>query len=259
VQTVGATIGALAADPPRTALLLDYDGSLSPIVAHPADAVPLPGTVDVLDALAHRLGRVGVVSGRPVEFLMRQLPSARMAFVGQYGLEWAEAGGVTVDQRALPYVGAVEEAADEAEHRWPDLYVERKGEVAVTVHWRNAPVDGDAVVADVDALARRLGLDVHPSRKARELRPPIGVDKGVAVERLADGMRTLAFAGDDAGDLPAFATVERLGADGAIERAVRIAVSSPEAPAEVLRAGDIVVDGPQGLRDLLDALLAALA
>jgi trehalose 6-phosphate phosphatase len=258
VQTVDATIDALTADPPRTALLLDFDGSLAPIVPRPEDAVPLPGTPDVLDNLAQRLGRVGVVSGRPVAFLTQQLPSPRLAFVGQYGLEWVEGGAVVVDERAVPYVEAVARAAAEAERRWPDLYVERKGDVAVTVHWRNAPSTGNAVVADIDALASRLGLEVHPSKMARELRPPIGVDKGVVVERLSAGMRAVAFAGDDAGDLPAFEAIERGLATGAVDRAVRIAVTSTEAPPEVLQAGDIVVDGPTGLRALLDRLLAAL-
>jgi trehalose 6-phosphate phosphatase len=99
---------------------------------------------------------------------------------------------------------------------------------------------------------------VHASRKARELRPPIGVDKGTAVERLVNGMTAAAFAGDDTGDLPAFAALDRLRTSGVLQRAIRIAVRSPEAPDEVLRAGDLVVDGPEGLRAFLDRLRADL-
>jgi trehalose 6-phosphate phosphatase len=259
VGTVDATLAAITADPARSALLLDYDGSLAPIVPRPEDAVPLPGTVDVLDAIAQRIGRVGIVSGRPVEFLLDALPSRRITFVGQYGLEWVHDGEIVVDERALPYVDAVAEATAEAERRWPDLFIERKGKVAVTVHWRRAPATGDRVLGEIDELAARLGLGVHPSRMARELRPPIGVDKGTSVERLVDGMTTAAFAGDDAGDLPAFAALERLQGDGRLQTALRIAVSSPEAPQAVLANGDLVVDGPAGLRAVLDRLVAALA
>jgi trehalose 6-phosphate phosphatase len=258
VTTVDATVKALAADPAHTALLLDYDGSLAPIVPHPADAVPLPGTVELLDALAARLGRVGVVSGRPVDFLTRMVPSRRITLVGLYGLEWTTDGQIVVDERALVYVDAIAEATAEAERRWPELLIERKGAVAVTVHWRSAPEFGDRVAAEVDALADRLGLEVYPSRKARELRPPIGVDKGRAVERLVDGMATVAFAGDDAGDVPAFAALDRLRADGRLAHTFRIAVMSPEVPDEVLRGSDLVVEGPPGLRDLLDAVFGAL-
>jgi len=259
VSTSDATLAALAADPSHTALLLDFDGSLSRIVLHPEEAVPLPGTADVLDAIAARLALVAIVTGRPVDYLRRVLPTDRVALVGQYGLEWSQDGRVVVDERALPFVEAVATAAEEATHRWPELYIERKGDVAVTVHWRNAPETGDRIVADIDALAQRLGLAVHASRKARELRPPIGVDKGTAVERLVAGMTTAAFAGDDSGDLPAFAALDLLRTTGALERAVRIAVRSPEVPEAVLREGDVVVDGPEGLRELLDDLRARLA
>jgi trehalose 6-phosphate phosphatase len=258
VDTVDATLATLTADPARTALLLDYDGSLAPIVPHPDDAVPLPGTGDVLDAIGQRIALVGIVSGRPADFLLRALPGTTVTLVGQYGLEWVQNGDIVVDERALPYVGAVAEAAEDAERRWPDLFVERKGTTAVGLHWRNAPEAGDRAVDEIDALAARLGLEVHPSRMARELRPPLGVDKGNAVERLVAGMSTAAFAGDDSGDLPAFAALERLQSDGRLERGLRIAVTSPEAPDEILRTSDVVVSGPEGLRALLDALRAAL-
>jgi trehalose 6-phosphate phosphatase len=254
VDATRAIVEALSADPSRTALLLDFDGSLSPIVLLPDEAVPLPGTVEVLDAIAQHLALVGIVSGRPVDFLAAALPSKRLALVGQYGLEWAEGGEIVVDERALAYVDAVAEAAREAERRWPDLYLERKGTVAVTVHWRQAPGTTDRVIDEIDELAARLGLEVHPSKMARELRPPLAVSKGDAVERLVGGMAAAAFAGDDSGDLPAFAALERLREDGALERAVRIAVESPEAPAEIRTQADVVVPGPQGLRAALDAL-----
>lgn len=254
MSTFDATLAALAADPGHTALLLDFDGSLSPIVPHPEDAVPLPGTGEMLDAIAVHLQLVAIVTGRPVGYLRRVLPTRHVALIGQYGLEWAHDGRVVLDERALPYVDAVAAAADEAERRWPGLYIERKGDVAVTVHWRTAPDAGDRVVDDIDALARRWGLAVHASRKARELRPPIGVDKGTAVEQLVGGATTAAFAGDDSGDLPAFAALDRLRTSGVLQHAIRIAVRSPEAPEEVLRAGDLVVDGPEGLRAFLDRL-----
>ncbi|MCU1426779.1 MAG: HAD-superfamily hydrolase subfamily [Actinomycetia bacterium] len=252
--TVDATASLLARDPLHTGLLLDFDGSLAPIVLMPDEAVALPGTAEVLAALAKRLALVAIVSGRPVEYLARRVPAEGVRLVGQYGLEWMENGRVVVDQRALPYVQAVAEAASEAESRWPDLLIERKGQVAVGVHWRRDPGAGDDVATDVEALGRRLGLEVHPSRMARELRPPVPVDKGTVVEQLLEGLSVAAFAGDDSGDLPAFAALERLRSQGRLDDAVRIAVSSPESPPEVLANADLVVEGPEGLRTLLNQL-----
>ena len=73
--------------PERTALLVDFDGSLAPIVDRPERRGPLPACADVLGRLAAGLGRVGIVSGRPVEFLARHLPVAGLVLVGLYGME----------------------------------------------------------------------------------------------------------------------------------------------------------------------------
>ena len=51
-------------------------------------------------------------------------------------------------------------------------------------------------------------------RMAVELRPPVPVDKGTTVAELVDAARrSPVFAGDDAGDLPAFAALARLADD----------------------------------------------
>jgi trehalose 6-phosphate phosphatase len=251
-------LDALTDDPGRSALLLDYDGSLAPIVLMPQDAVPLPGTAGVLSELGAHLGVVAVVSGRPVDFLAEHLPSANVQLHGQYGLERVESGIVFVDERALPYVDAVATAADEVAGRWPQIYIERKGDIAVAFHWRAAGDVDASVVDEIEALGHRLGLSVNDSKMAREFRPPVDIDKGTIASALIDRMTTAVFAGDDAGDLPAFAALEAAKRAGHVERAFRVAVSSSEAPPEVLRNADVVVDGPQGLRQWLDLLVEAL-
>jgi trehalose 6-phosphate phosphatase len=256
--TIARAVSVLAHEPAATALLLDFDGSLAPIVLQPEQARPLPGTAEVLEAIGRRLGLVAIVSGRPVDFLVEWVPAPDVRLVGQYGLEWVENGRIVVDERARPYLAAVKEALDTARREFPDCYIERKGDVAVTVHWRRAPhVEAD-VIPRVEAIGARLGLTVHPGRLSRELRPPIPVDKGSVVASFVDGFDVAAFAGDDAGDVPAFDAIARLRASGRLRDALRIAVASPEAPREVLDGGDVVVDGPEGLRALLDALAAAL-
>jgi hypothetical protein len=91
---------------------------------------------------------------------------------------------------------------------------------------------------------------------AVELRPPVAVDKGTAVDALISGLAIGAFAGDDHGDLPAFAALTRAVEETRLERAVRIGVTSPEAPPELGDAVDTVVEGPAGLIELLDRVLA---
>jgi trehalose 6-phosphate phosphatase len=247
----------LAAQPHEAAVLVDFDGSISAIVDDPADAHIRPGARDALAGLIGVMGTVAVVSGRPVEFLARAIDLPELTLVGQYGLERMVDGRAVVDPRAERYLDAVAVAADEIERELPDLLVERKAGVAVTVHWRTAPDREADAVAVVDRIAGRHGLTVYPTKMARELRPPVPADKGTAVETLLDRVVHACFAGDDRGDLDAFAALARLNAEGRLQHAVRIAVGSAEAPPELLAQADLVVDGPAGLVSVLEALARA--
>ena len=64
-------------------------------------------------------------------------------------------------------------------------------------------------------LAARHGLIVEPGRLVLELRPP-GMDKGVALAEYVRevGAEAVLYAGDDLGDLAAFAAVEKLRSEG---------------------------------------------
>jgi trehalose 6-phosphate phosphatase len=251
VVDADATVAALTARADRTAILVDFDGSLSAIVDRAEDARPLPGVTDVLSRLAARFGRVAVVSGRPVGFLARHLPVEGLSFVGLYGMEQSTDGVYSVDPRVQPYLVAVAAATKELEARIPNDLVEPKSGISVTLHWRPAPDQEEHILAVVHEVGARHGLRELPTRMAIELRPPIDVDKGAPTRALVDGFDTGAFAGDDYGDLPAFAALAQAVADGVLQRAVRIGVTSSEAPPELAGATDLVVEGPAGLLALL--------
>lgn len=244
----------------RTAVLMDFDGTLSAIVDHPDDAVALPGVPEVITRLSSLVARVGIVSGRPVEFLRRAVPVDGLALVGQYGLERWEGGRVVVDSRAQQYAAPIAGVADAADAEFPGLFVERKGTVAVTLHWRTTPVLGDRARAWADAAAAAHGLAIYPTKMAVELRPPLPVDKGNGVELLATGMGAALFAGDDHGDLSGFDALDRMTANGTLADVLRVGVRSAEEPAELIARADVLVDGPHGflawLNDYADALSA---
>jgi trehalose 6-phosphate phosphatase len=261
-----ARLASLAEQPDRAAFVTDFDGTLAPIVNDPARARALPAALDALAALAERFALVAVVSGRPVEFLREHAAVPGAVLVGQYGLETLAGGDVVVDPAVVPYLDGVAAAAAEAARTWPELFVERKGAIAFTLHWRTAP--GSAPHPDaLTALATRHDLELQPGRMACELRPPVPVDKGTAVERLLAQRPTaegVAFAGDDRGDLPVFDLFDRLSvlpdedADEPALWCTRIAVRSAEAPPELVERADVVVDGPPGLADLLTDLVTRL-
>jgi len=252
-------LGDFAADPARSAVIVDFDGTLAPIVPDPPAATPLPEAAATLGRLARHFGRVAVVSGRPVAFLRNRLPVEGLALFGQYGVERFEGTEVTTAPAAARWTDAVRRAADEAEAELPDLFVERKGTVAVGLHWRRRP----DLEAEATELGRRLaaafGLRLEPGRQTLELRPPLDVDKGTAVEEIATAASAALFIGDDRGDLAAFDTLTRLVDQGRLAHAVRVAVRSAETPAELLERADLVVAGPHGALHLLDELAALVA
>jgi trehalose 6-phosphate phosphatase len=257
--TLDPALRPLADRPDHAAVLLDFDGSLARIVDDPAAATVLPEARGALGALVGRISLVAVVSGRPVQVLAEALALDGIELVGQYGLERRVDGRIVVDERVAPYVDAVAAAAAEAERELPGLLVERKAGVAVTVHWRTAPERDADAAARVDDLAHRHGLVTYATRMARELRPPVPVDKGTAVEALlAPGFFAACFAGDDRGDLPAFDALDRAEESGRLTHAVRIAVASGESPAALVERSDVVVDNPVALAALLADLAGAI-
>jgi trehalose 6-phosphate phosphatase len=90
-----------------------------------------------------------------------------------------------------------------------------------------------------------------------ELRPP-GGDKGVALKKLRAerGSRAVMYCGDDLGDIPAFGAVAELRAGGVPGLAVCSGSAEVTALADV---ADLVVDGPDGVAALLDALATAMS
>jgi trehalose 6-phosphate phosphatase len=245
-------------DPARSVVIVDFDGTLAPIVADPPAAAPLPDVAATLARLAGCVGRVAVVSGRPVEFLRRHLPVDGVALFGQYGVERLEGGTVATAPGAAAWADAVRAVADEAERELPDLFVERKGTLAVALHWRQRP-ELEAAATDLGGrLASAHGLRLEPGRQTLELRPPLDVDKGTATAELAAGAAAALFLGDDRGDLAAFAALSRLVAEGRLTRAVRVAVRSAETPAELLAAADVEIDGPPAALELLGRLADAV-
>ena len=243
----------------RVALITDFDGTLSPIVDDPEHALALPAALDALRSLVGQVGLVAIVSGRPVEFLQTRVPIDGVALVGQYGLERIVDGEVVVDARVTPYLRGVTDAAAEAAQRWPELHIERKGDLAFTVHWRTRPSLAPSFT-ELARLADRHGLVAQPGRRACELRTPVPVDKGRIVHELVLGAGLDTghgvFVGDDLGDLTAFDALDRQRehTDGEFG-IVRVAVRSPEAPPELLGRADVIVDGPEGVAEFLRSLV----
>lgn len=251
---IPAVLVPLRERPGDAALLLDYDGTLAPIVDDPRAARPLPGTRDVLVRLARRFGIVAVVSARPAAFLLDVLGRPTGVHIaGLYGMETASPGGVVQPSHdAGVWRPVVSEVTRMAEDQAPEgAEVESKG-LSVALHWRRHPETEGWARRFADRETARTGLIAQPGKMALELRPPVRADKGTVVRRLAEGYAAVGYVGDDLGDLPAFEELAALASAGVA--VARVAVVDTESPPEVAAAADLVVEGPEGVLALLRLL-----
>jgi trehalose-phosphatase len=231
----------LAAEPDQAALFLDFDGVLAPIVDRPEDAAPPPETRAELERLVERYALVAVVSGRAGDDVQARLGVEGVVCVGSHGLE--------LEPQADRWRRTL--AAFAAEAAWPQDEIETKG-LAVAFHFRGQADAAEAVRA-LDAIAesaREEGLVARYGRKILEVLPPVGSHKGTAVRRLLEehGIQRALAAGDDTTDIDSFAALDGL------ELAVRVAVTSLEAPSVLLDAADLVVGSTEEFLGLLRKL-----
>ena len=89
-------LAPLAAAPGRSALVLDVDGTLAPIVARPELARVPEETRAELARLAGRYLLVACVSGRAGEDARRLVGVDGIAYVGNHGLELDPRAGDTL-------------------------------------------------------------------------------------------------------------------------------------------------------------------
>ncbi len=261
--TLVEALEPIRADPDRSAVLLDIDGTLAPIVRHAADAHVPEATRTLLIEIARRYRVVGCVSGRRAVTARQIVAIGTLAYVGNHGGELLRPGAARpeVDPGFAEWTARVRAFAARVytpEHQRIRVRSEDKDAIAA-FHWRGAPDEevAAAAVREIAAQAEQEGFAVHWGRKVLEVRPPVTFDKGLGIAALLRGASVEAalYVGDDTTDLDAFRGLRELVRSGSLASAVCVAVSSDEAPPELADEADLTVDGPGGVRGVLEALL----
>ena len=261
-EEIAGLLAPLRAEPRRSAVLCDIDGTLAPIAELPDEAaVPEPARALLRD-LARRFGLVACVSGRRALEAREIVGVAELHYVGNHGFESAGPRDETarVDPRiddqaeaARDFVAGIESSVlGEAGLRRED-----KGPIQ-SLHWRGASDEEQARAAaeELSHRAEEEGLEARWGRKVLELRPLAPIDKGSAIELLLaeNRLARALYGGDDITDLDAFAALRRMRSEGALEHAVSVGVASAEEPAELRQRSDLVVEGTEGFLELLGLL-----
>ena len=245
-------------EPGTAAILTDIDGTLAPIVPSP-DMSEVPEELrELLQRLCGRYRVVAGISGRAAEDAFRLVGLEEIVYYGNHGFEILRGGEVEVIPEAAPYQTAIEELEESAREELGPLgaFVEEKG-ITVSVHYRNvSPEVGERCKEFVKREGERLGLRITVGRGVVEARPPIRADKGTATRRVVEEYQPekALFIGDDTTDLDAFRELEKLREEGVLAETLRVGVESDEGPSDIVSEADLVVDGVEGVGEVLRIL-----
>ena len=236
---------------PGRAIFLDYDGTLTPIVARPQ----LATLSDRMRLTVRRLAAVvpvTIVSGRDIDVVTALVGIDGLGFVGSHGLDITGPSGSGL-RKEVARQFRTELDAVEAELRRrvgviDGAVVERK-RFSISTHMRLVgPDDRRRVEAEVNRLR-----DAHPALRREggkmlyELRPDIEWDKGAAVGWLLEEMglelSAALFVGDDLTDETVFRALAG--------RGVGIVVAETERPTDAC----LRLSSPGEVQTLLERLI----
>ncbi|MGH9497938.1 MAG: trehalose-phosphatase [Terriglobales bacterium] len=204
----------------RSALLLDYDGTLAPFVVDRRKAFPYPGVVPTLqEIMASGRSRVIIVTGRSAPEVVALLGiHPHPEIWGGHGLEYLSPDGV---RQIPPLSQDVSTALAEAEvwlatERVESLAEHKPGSIAV--HWRGLSQSKaleirERVLRGWFQIAEHSQMSILEFDGGVEMRVR-ALDKGDVVRKVAREMKAeapIAYLGDDVTDERAF---EALGSRG---------------------------------------------
>jgi len=201
------------------ALFLDYDGTLTPIVDRPEDALLSAGMRDTLEAIGQHCS-VAILSGRDLRDVRNRVGIRELYYAGSHGFDISGPEGRHMAHRQgvqhLPALDSAESALRRELDKVAGALVERK-KFCVAVHYRK--VEDRAIPKVEQAVDRVLGnhpdLRKSTGKKIFELQPDVDWNKGKALLWLLDALNLdrpdvrPIYIGDDTTDEDAFAALRR--------------------------------------------------
>ncbi len=230
-------------------LITDIDGTISPTVATPQQAMVSPLCHHYLSILCRQLALVAAISGRPVVEVKDMMAIDGMVYIGNHGLErWTE-GHAELLPKARDCSGVVKAALEEITPLLAaieGIIIQDKG-ITATIHYRLCP---DPQLAERQILAavanspRSRGLRVMREKMAIDLLPPVEANKGTATLRLIQDydLSGGVYLGDDITDIESFRVIRAASRDSDF-RGVAIGITGPEMPQELIAEVDFTLDG----------------
>jgi trehalose-phosphatase len=207
------------ADDRSLAIFLDFDGTLTPIVSRPDEAVLMDSTRAMLRTLAAKMP-VAILSGRELKDVRNRVDIDGIVYAGSHGFDIAGPRGLQW-RDATKFLPALDFAEKELREKLDGIagtLIERK-RFSIAVHFRNVnESDFPELERGVSEIAtRHRELRRIDGKKVYELLPNIDWDKGKAVLWLLEKLNLERpnarpiYIGDDRTDEDAFHALERRG------------------------------------------------
>jgi len=209
----------------HTLLLSDYDGTLTPIVGRPDEALLPPEVEEKLQALAKKPAfSVGIITGRSVSEIKTLVGIEEIYYGGNHGLEIEGPGLKFINPTAQAGQAIIKDLAEQFVARLAStegVIVEDKG-LSLSVHYRLVKESEVNAVATVfqqitSPLLSKGKIRVTSGKKVWEVRPPIDWHKGKAVDTIAKEVKKvrkleqllIIYLGDNTTDEDAFKIIHR--------------------------------------------------
>ncbi|XP_019761750.1 probable trehalose-phosphate phosphatase 4 [Dendroctonus ponderosae] len=200
-------------DAKQIALLLDYDGTLSPIVAHPDLAtIPLETKALLEDLSAVPNIFLAIISGRNTDNVKQMVGIDNIVYAGNHGLEVIYPDGTKyVHQLPTEFSNQVKQLIANLEQSVvrDGAWIENKG-ASLTFHFRATPEEKRTEIENTARqIIEKAGFKVGNAHMALEARPKVEWNKGSVALLILDrhfgankwkGNVKVIFAGDDTTD-----------------------------------------------------------
>ncbi len=247
----------------KIGVVSDVDGTLSPIVDKPEDAIVLPQSKDALLSMQPKLALLAFVSGRAAKDIHGRVGINGAVYVGNHGMEQWQGDTVIVDTRVAKYRPNLEATMEAARPKLVDgMHIEDKG-ASASVHYRqtaNPAQTAEQMLPVLEDVAKQHDIHVHSGKMVFELRPPVQVNKGTAFKSLIERytLHAVIYLGDDVTDADALRVAGELREAGtcfALGMGVQHEGDTPEL---VTRYADLTASSVEDVSAFLDWLSSAL-
>ena len=207
----------------KPVIFLDYDGTLSPIVPKPEDAIISKEMKQTLKELA-KIFTVAIVTGRDKEDVENLVGLKELIYAGSHGYIITGPDDLFMEhpdsKKIIPELDKIEkEISPILEEKTKGTQVDRK-RYAIGIHYRNARKEDEKTVYDIanKMIDKYPGHKLGEGKKIVEIRPDIEWHKGKAIEWIMDALKLSSknniiplFIGDDVTDEDGFKAIKQMG------------------------------------------------